>query len=167
MVNPDNMHEGLAADNVSGVMYQRVKLAIGAADAAPTDVSSAAPLPVSITAGTAGGSSIKMVISAATNNATSVKASAGLVNGWYISNLNAAIMYVKLYDKASAPSPASDTPVITIGIPGNTAGAGTNVSWPTGITFSTGIALAIVTGVAVNNNTAVAANEVVVNLFYS
>lgn len=116
-----------------------------------------------VTPTTAGGLSISRVISAATTNATSVKASAGQVYGWYISNVNAAARYVKLYDKASAPTVGTDTPVMTLMIP---ATGGTNVEFGNGIAFGTGIALAITTAVTDADTAPVAANEIVVNLLY-
>lgn len=103
------------------------------------------------------------VIAAATTNATSVKASAGQVGGWYIHNNAASVRYVKLYNKASAPTVGTDTPVLVIPIP---AGAAANVEFANGIAFSTGIALAIVTGQANSDATAVTAGDVVVNLLY-
>lgn len=115
---------------------------------------------------TSGGLSIGRVISAGSTNATSVKASAGQVFGIYAHNINAAVRYLKLYNKASAPTVGSDTPVLTLPIPGNTAGAGFVLEPSNGIAFSTGIALALTTGVADSNSTAVAANEIVVNLLY-
>lgn len=115
---------------------------------------------------TAGGLSIARVISAASTNATSVKGSVGQVFGWFLSNTNAAPRHLKLYNKASAPTVGSDTPVMTILIPGNTAGAGANVEFANGIAFGTGIALAITAGVGDADTGAVAANEVVVNLLY-
>jgi hypothetical protein len=116
--------------------------------------------------GTSGGLSISRVISAASNNAASVKASAGQVYAIYAHNTNTAVRYLKLYNKASSPTVGTDTPVMTLPIPGNTAGAGFVLEAAAGIAFATGIALAIVTGVADSDNTAVAANEVVVNLLY-
>ncbi|MCE3277791.1 MAG: hypothetical protein K0R13_3646, partial [Propionibacteriaceae bacterium] len=115
---------------------------------------------------TAGGLSISRVISAASTNATSAKGSAGQVFGWFISNTNAAARYLKLYNKASAPTVGTDTPVMTVLIPGNTAGAGANVEFTNGVTFGTGIAFAITTGVADSDTGAVAANELVINLLY-
>lgn len=115
---------------------------------------------------TSGGLSISRAISAASTNATSAKASAGQVYGWFCSNVNASAAYLKLYNKASAPTVGTDTPVMTILIPGNTAGAGTNVEFTNGIAFSTGIAWALTTAVADSSTAAVAANEVVVNLLY-
>ena len=116
---------------------------------------------------TSGGYTISKTISAASTNATSIKASAGQVYGWYITNVNAAVMFVKLYNKASSPTVGTDTPVLTLAIPGSVAGGGTTFSCPHGIAFATGIAMAITTGVANSDTGAVAANEVVVNLFYA
>jgi hypothetical protein len=56
--------------------------------------------------------------SAASNNATSLKASAGTLYGWHIVNNNTTTCYrVKFYNKATAPSPGSDTPVYVITVP--------------------------------------------------
>lgn len=112
---------------------------------------------------TSGGLTISRVLSAASTNATSAKASAGQVYGWFLSNQNAAVRYLKLYNKASAPTVGTDTPVMTVAIP---AGASANVEYTNGITFATGIAYALTTGVADADTGAVAANEIVVNLLY-
>jgi hypothetical protein len=116
---------------------------------------------------TAGGLSISRVISAASTNATSVKASAGQIYAIYAHNTNAAVRYLKIYNKASAPTVGTDTPVLTLPIPGNTAGAGFTFDLGGhGIAFATGIALALTTGVADSDTGAVAANEIVVNVLY-
>lgn len=116
---------------------------------------------------TAGGATPYKLVSAATTNATSVKASAGQVYMITASNVNAAARYLKLYNKASAPTVGTDVPVHTFIIPGNTAGAGTNIPVPTvGIAFSTGIAFALTTEATDAGTTAVAASEIVVNLAY-
>lgn len=114
-----------------------------------------------------GGLTISRVLSAASTNATSVKASAGQVYTIIATNTNAAVRYLKLYNKASAPTVGTDTPVMTLAIPGNTAGAGLVLdTGGMGIAFATGIALALTTGIADADTGAVAANEVVVNLLY-
>jgi hypothetical protein len=112
---------------------------------------------------TIGPASGAKLISAATTNATSVKASAGQVYGWYIYNANAAVRYLKLYNKASSPTVGTDVPVMVIPIP---PGAAANVEFTNGIAFGTGIALALTTGVADADTGAVAANEIVVNLLF-
>lgn len=106
------------------------------------------------------------VISGASTNATSVKASAGQLYALYVSNINASPRYLKLYNKASSPTVGSDTPVLTFLIPGNTSGAAGCFEFSNGIAFGTGIALAITTGVADADTGAVAANELVVNVLY-
>jgi hypothetical protein len=116
--------------------------------------------------GTSGGLSISRVLSAASTNGTSVKASAGQVYAITAFNTNAAVRYLKLYNKASAPTVGTDTPVLTFAIPGNTAGAGFVINIDKGIAFGTGIALAITTGIADADTGAVAANELVVNTLY-
>lgn len=122
---------------------------------------------VSVYAHTAGGATPYKLVSAATTNATSVKASAGTVYMITASNVNAAVRYLKLYNKASAPTVGTDTPVFTFAIPGNTAGAGTNIPVPTvGLNFGTGIAFALTTEATDAGSTGVAANEIVVNLAY-
>lgn len=112
---------------------------------------------------TSGGYSISRKISAATTNATSAKASAGQVFGWSIWNTNASERFFKLYNKASAPTVGTDTPVITVGL---IADASVHIEFATGIEFDTGIGFALTTGVADADTGAVAANEIVVNLFY-
>lgn len=130
-------------------------------------VNSSTGLSVTPVPHTAGGLSISRVISAASTNATSAKGSAGMVYTIIAHNINAAVRYLKLYNKASAPTVGTDTPVLTLPIPANTAGAGFVLdTGGMGISFATGIALAITTGVADADTAAVAANEIVVNVLY-
>lgn len=115
---------------------------------------------------TTGGLSISRTLSVNNTTGTNPKGSAGQVFGGIITNVNAAVRFVKLYNKATAPVVASDTPVITLQIPGNTAGAGMVFGFTSGLAFSTGIGLVISTGVGDTDSGAPAANEVIVNLFY-
>jgi hypothetical protein len=91
-----------------------------------------------------------------------VKSAPGQVGGWYLSNNAAAVRYVKLYDKAAAPS-SSDTPKITILLPPNSAA---NVLAGAGIDFTSGIGIRVTTGVADNDSGSPTANDVLINLFY-
>ena len=102
--------------------------------------------------------------SAATTNATSVKASAGTVYGITATNINAAIRYLKLYNKASAPTVGTDVPVLSIPIPA-TGQVSINPG-AMGIRFGTGIALAITAAAADTDTTAVAASEIKVATSY-
>jgi hypothetical protein len=123
---------------------------------------------VSTYAHAAGGATAYKLVSAATTNATSVKASAGTLYMVTASNVNAAARYLKLYNKASAPTVGTDTPVFTFIIPGNTAGAGTNIPIPNvGINFATGIAFALTTEATDAGSTGVALSEIVINLAYA
>lgn len=121
---------------------------------------------VSQYAHTAGGATPYVLISASSTNATSLKASAGQIYSIQVFNTNASARYLKLYNKASAPTVGSDTPVKTILIPGASAGAGASISVNVGISFSTGIAFAITTGIAHSDTGAVGANDIAVNIDY-
>lgn len=100
------------------------------------------------------------------NNATTVKASAGQVYALQVFNVTATVAYLKLYNKATSPSPGSDTPVKVIAIPANTAVGGVVMKWEKGLEFTTGIAYAVVTGISGTDNTSVAANSGIVNIDY-
>jgi hypothetical protein len=102
--------------------------------------------------------------SAATTNATSVKASGGGVYAVTASNSGAAAAFIKLYNKATAPTVGTDTPVLTIPVP---ASGVANVQFGAiGQRFSTGIAFAITNLIADTDTTAVAANQVKVMVSY-
>lgn len=101
------------------------------------------------------------LISAASTNATSVLATAGIVTSYYCGNTATTFRYVKLYDKASAPTVGTDTPVYVIAIPAQSAA---NVAFEYPLAFDLGIAFAIVTGMADSSTGAAAANEVSVSL---
>jgi hypothetical protein len=103
--------------------------------------------------------------SAATTNATSTKASAGTVWSVFASNINAAVRYLKLYNKASAPTVGTDVPVMIIPIPAGgfvQIGPGSN-----GIRFATGIAWALTSGAADSDTGAVSVNEHKVAISYT
>ncbi len=102
--------------------------------------------------------------SAATTNATSIKASAGTVYNVLVSNTGASTRYVKLYNKASAPTVGTDIPVITISIPTN--GTVQAEFGALGYRFATGIALAITGGAADTDTTSVGVSEVKVLTSY-
>jgi hypothetical protein len=56
---------------------------------------------------------------------------------------------------------------MTIAIPGgSTAGAGSNVEFTNGIAFSSGIGITVTGAVGDTDTTAIAANEVILNLLY-
>lgn len=95
------------------------------------------------------------VVSAATTNATSIKATAGTLYAVGISNVTAATIYVKFYNKASAPTVGTDVPVLTLPVT-----AGQNIVpefGRLGLRFATGIAMAITAAAAATDTTVVTA----------
>lgn len=111
------------------------------------------------------GASASVINSAASTNATSVKATAGNVLCVSASNMTASAKYLKLYNKASAPTVGTDVPVMTIPIPAN--GHVTMDFGQTGHRFTTGIALAITGAQPIADTTAVAASDVQTMITYS
>ncbi len=82
--------------------------------------------------------------------------------GYSITNINAAIRFVKLYNKATAAS-AADTPVLVIGVP---ASQTVSLTIPGGLVFSAGISARCVTTIPDAGATGAAANEIATHLFY-
>jgi hypothetical protein len=96
--------------------------------------------------------------SAATTNAKLLKGSAGVLYSISVMNASAAAKYLRIFNKATAPVPGTDTPVIVIEIP---AGLSKEIEFGAfGKVFDTGIGLAITNAAAVLDNTAVAAGDV-------
>jgi hypothetical protein len=110
-----------------------------------------------------GAATIRHIVSAASTNAVNVKATAGRVVGWQLANTTAAYRYVKLHNTATTPTAGAGV-VQTIGIPPNSVASGSHDG---GIGFATGIGLTIVTGAADADATAVAANDVVGDIFFA
>ena len=93
--------------------------------------------------------------STASTNATSVKAAAGSLMEASLFNATAAAVYLKFYNKASAPTVGTDVPILTVPV---AAGAVWQAEFGRfGKRFATGIALAITGAAAATDATAVAA----------
>lgn len=116
-----------------------------------------------ISATTNGVTTFHHLISAATTNATSVKASAGTITSIILSNTNAAARFFKLYNKASAPTVGTDTPIMTVMIP---AGQTIDIEPPVETRLTSGIAYALTTGIAVADTGAVGASDISVHISY-
>jgi hypothetical protein len=105
--------------------------------------------------------------SSADTNLHTVKASAGHLFKIEITNNGAGAVYLKIYNKASNPVLASDTPWKRFIIPGNTAGAGGVFDYgPLGRSLSTGIAYSITGAAGDTDTTAIAANQCAINVDY-
>lgn len=103
-------------------------------------------------------------LSAADNNATLVKAAPAQLFGIIVVNTTATDYFLKVYDKVSAPAPASDTGRIILSIPVR-GDDKAEVIIPQGVATSAGLGFALVGGIADNDNTA-AATGVAINLLY-
>lgn len=103
------------------------------------------------------------------NNATGVnlKAAGGSVWGVQLGGIGAAPVYVKLYDKATAPTCGTDTPVKRLLIPAAATaanGAVSNVPFTGGVKFANGIGFCVVTGIGDSDNTPPTATTYLVNI---
>lgn len=111
---------------------------------------------------TSGGLTTYHLVSAGSTNATSVKASAGQLYGYYIFNANASARKVAFHNTSGTPTAGSSI-FFSIVIP---ASSGANVEFANGIAFSSGIGITTVTGTADNDATGVASGDLIINLFY-
>lgn len=84
--------------------------------------------------------------------------------GWAVINVASSIMYLKIYNKATAPDVGTDIPMLTIPLAAN--GGNSVVEFMGGIEFPLGIGVGATTGVADNNTGAPGANEVVGQILY-
>lgn len=94
-----------------------------------------------------------------------VKGAAGKIYGLACGNVGSTPLYLRLYNKATAPA-AADTPALVFVIPGNTAGAGFVLNTKPGIAFATGIGWRISGGINTTDATNPTDNQGVVNILY-
>lgn len=96
------------------------------------------------------GTTYNLVTTASTNTAA-IKASAGNLYEFVVSNPTATPIYVKLYNKATAPTLASDVPVLTIPVAANST---VPLNFGTlGKRFATGIAIAATGAIGATDTT--------------
>lgn len=109
--------------------------------------------------------SVSRIPSAAnTTNGTSAKASAAILKSFNGHNAAAAVRYLKIYNKASAPTVGTDTPVFTFAIP---ASAPFSLSLGDGLYLATGLAYALTTGAADADTGALTAGDILgLNVVY-
>jgi hypothetical protein len=157
-----------ASDDITSVHYPRIKLVHGADGTNDGDISTANPMPVRVLPVAAGGCSIFRSLDL-DESEEEVKSTAGTVYGVWFSNTATATRFLKFYNATAANvTVGTTTPVLTLALPGNASDDISGVfSIPQGIAFGTAITVAATTAVADNDTGAPAANDVIVNVFYT
>lgn len=101
--------------------------------------------------------STTLINSAASTNATLGRGAPATLIAITASNTNAAARFLKVYNKASAPTVGTDTPALVVVLPPTSS---INYDISLGHRFSTGISFAITGAMADSDTTAIAAGEV-------
>jgi hypothetical protein len=105
--------------------------------------------------------------SAASTNGNLILTGTSGLQAFYATNTGAAAAYVKLYNKATAPTVGTDVPEMIIPVPaavGGVPGVAQVIPGFNGHRFALGLGIAITGGSADNDTTAVAAGQVKVKL---
>ncbi|HEX2672963.1 MAG TPA: hypothetical protein VHM25_18910 [Polyangiaceae bacterium] len=170
----------LMGNGVTGTGSQRVTIASdnsafsvnavqsGTWTVQPGNTANTSPWLTTDTPATSGGLSFAAIVaSAATNNKTQVKGSAGQLYCISAQNLNASPRYLKVFNNTSAGVTMGTTSAdYQFIIPGNTAGAGLVLNIDKGIAMGTGITIAVTGAIGATDNTSISANEVTVLVGY-
>ena len=113
------------------------------------------------------GESSYSALSTAAVLAANIKASAGQVYSIQCFNNGANEVFIRLYNQTGSPGTGDAANILWRGmIPGDAAGNGFAIVFPKGKVFSNGIGVRVSGAVADNDNTALAANELMVNVGY-
>ena len=167
-LNSGSGGDSVAADDIGGVKFSRIKLVHGADGTNDGDVALTNPYPTTPVGIASSGLTIHRSIDL-DESEEEVKATAGTVYGMWVSNLATTTRFIKFYNATAANvTVGTTTPVITIAIPGNASDdvSGAFNVGGLGIAFSTAICIAATTGVADNDTGAPGANECLVNVFF-
>lgn len=108
------------------------------------------------------------LVSAASTNATLIASGSHVLKSIHVINNNAAPIYLKVFNKATAPIPGTDTPILNYEVPANGAGANLGAGFviELNVAVSLGLGIALTSGQALNNATAVAAGDATLNMSY-
>lgn len=109
------------------------------------------------------------MVAANSTNATLVSPGAHTVYSAELGGIGSVPAYVKFYDKSSAPTCGTDTPIKTLIIPAAATaanGASSNVNMPGGMQINNGLGICVTGGIADSDTTAVAASSFTVNIDY-
>lgn len=138
----------------SGTIVVSTRLSEGAGmvsiEGVPTVTVSSGSITITPTSATA-----YSAVTLATTNAASIKTTAGNVYEFAVANLTANPIYVKFYNKNSAPTVGTDTPIFTIPVAANATLM--QEFGVVGKRFPVGIALAVTGAAAATDTTAIAA----------
>ena len=144
-LNPGSGGDTVGADDVGGAKYQRVKIVPGGDGTVSND----------------GCTAYRKVSVGTSADSANVKNAAGVVYGVVAVNTGAADAFFHLYNKATAPTVGTDTPLITYMLPPD---GGVAFSLTHGVKFDTGIGVGIAT--TVGGSTGVSADAVIVSVIY-
>ena len=107
------------------------------------------------------------VNSAATTNGALILTGTSNLSSLYVTNEGASVAYVKLYNKATAPTVGTDVPEMTCPVPAAAGGVpgvfNPNIGFH-GFRFALGLGIAITRNAVHTDTTAVGASEVKVKL---
>lgn len=103
----------------------------------------------------------------ASANPVLVKGSIGNVYGVTAINTTTTVVFLKFYDKATAPTCGTDTPVQTLPVPfgSSSSGGGFTLTFPFGMQFYSGIGFCV-TGAIADNDSSAAVTGIAINLNY-
>jgi hypothetical protein len=107
------------------------------------------------------GNTVFYLHAAASTNATVIKSSPGKLFHVRIYNTTTGVLYTKFYNKTTTPAPVSDSVFFTL-----PCQAGVWTTWDSfnGAEFTNGLGVATVTGISPTNNTAVAADSLLITV---
>lgn len=124
--------------------------------------------PVPVKLGTAGGASPVTLVTANSNNQTTVKASAGaLYSIQGVSIANASAMWIKVFD-ATSITPGVTPATYQVGIPAASSSQGSGVIWSpaSGISHLNGIIIMVTGGIGLTDNTSVSAGAAGITVLF-
>lgn len=98
------------------------------------------------------------------SNSVVAKTSAGFIQGWDFGNNGTTPVYVRIYDSATQPVPASAVPILRIMVP---AGGKAALSLLVETPCLTGVAIAASGAPGDTDTTALSANQLMANLFFT
>jgi hypothetical protein len=106
-------------------------------------------------------STVNTYTSLATTNSTLVSGEPVQVYGIHAINTSGAAKYVKLYNKATAPTVGTDTPYMTFQVPAN---GSINLTYSVPIDFPIGLGFGITGAAGAADTTAVGAGDIILTI---